>query len=243
MFFIKKQFVFLKDPYPIWIADGFLKDEVLLDVKKSWTPIEASAWHRGYEKVGNRENLLEKRMRAISKLKKMPDVIQNLFRKIHSVEFTDYLSSVTGIEGLVVDETMRWSGMRTMLEGSHQLIHSDARKHPVNGLRKELSCLIYINEKDYVKSRDQGCLEIWSDDMKERVHEIEPIDNRLVVFQNTDTSYHGVPKVCFERKALIFSVMKEAEASSRTKALFVRRSQDPIEIEKIGLERSFIKDK
>ena len=105
------------------------------------------------------------------------------------------------------------------LPNSFQAIHSDARKHPENGLRKELTCLLHMNE-------NSGYLEIWNDDMSKCVHQIKPIKNRFVIFLNTDTSFHGVPKVKTVRNAITWSILKDMKSSDRTKALFKSRPND-----------------
>ena len=156
--------------------------------------------------------------------------------QLHSQEFTDKIGKLIEIDGLISDNDMRWSGMRTMLPGSFQLIHSDARTHPKNGLRKELTCLFYLNE-DYNRERDEGCLEIWNDDVSQCIHKIEPLNNRLIMFQNSDTSYHGVPVVKKDRKAILFSIMKDSNCSNREFAEFVARPQDPESVAIIGKER------
>ena len=78
--------------------------------------------------------------------------------------------------------------------------------------------------------------------MQNCVLEIEPIDNRLVLFRNSDKSYHGVPAVKKERKAITWSISSELSTTSeRKKALFVARPFDDPEVAKIGLERSLVK--
>ena len=59
---------------------------------------------------------------------------------------------------------------------------------------------------------------------------------------NTDKSYHGVPEVNFERRAILWRILKDAEAEDRNKALFVSRPEDSDEISKLGKERAYIKD-
>ena len=73
-------------------------------------------------------------------------------------------------------------------------------------------------------------------------HKIEPISNRLVVFLNSDTSFHGVPVVKSERKAITFSILKDGEVTKRSKALFVARPNDPEEVKSEGIKRSQIND-
>ena len=232
----------LEIPYKIWVIDDIFRPEVVDKINDSWSMIDESNWHRGYSEINGKKNPLESGMKAISKTELMPEYLKLIVEYFHSEKFTEFISEVTGIKDLIPDRSMRWSGLRTMEEGSYQLIHSDARKHPQNYLTKELTCLFYLND-GYVKENHEGCLEIWDDQMSKRMHEIEPINNRMVVFVNSETSYHGVPTVLKERKAITFSVMSGNLSSERNKALFVARPEDPDSIRIVGEERSKIKDK
>ncbi|MCP3697325.1 MAG: 2OG-Fe(II) oxygenase [Aliivibrio sp.] len=228
---------FIDDPYPIWIIDNFLEDECIKQIKANWLPNEHHHWHGGHTMVAGEENILEQKMLSISKSEHIPTYIRSVLIDFHSEKFTKEIEEITGISDLVRDESMRWSGMRVMRSGSYQLIHSDARKHPENDLRKEITCLLYINDDDYNKERDGGCLEIWDDSMSECKHQIEPINNRFVMFQNSDTSYHGVPFVNRDRKAILFSVLKNANCTDRNFAEFVSRPNDSESVKIQGKKR------
>lgn len=230
-------------PYKIWILDNFLNSDILSGIKKDWPDINSSIWHKGHQYIDGKKNILEQGMRSISKIENHPEFSANLLKYIHTQEFTDIIADIVEGQGLLPDDSIRWSGFRTMVPGSFQAIHSDARKNPETGLRKELTCLVYLNDNDYIESRDKGCFEVWNDDMTECVHKIKPIDNRLVIFLNTDKSYHGVPEVNFERRAIVWSILKDAELiENRSKALFVSRPNDSDEISKLGKIRAYIKD-
>ena len=227
-------------PYPIWIIDNFLKEDIINNLKKNWPPLNYDNWHSGHKKINGENNILEQGMMAISDLMLMPDYIRKTFEHLYSQKFIDFIESITNTKNLVHDQ-MNWSGLRCMVENSFQLIHSDARRHPKNNLKKEVTCLLYLNN-DYNKKRDEGCLEIWNDNMTERLHEIEPINNRLLIFLNSDTSHHGVPKVLSERKSILFNYCStDSNETERAKALFKGRPSDSEYINKIGLLRSKIK--
>lgn len=228
-------------PYDVWVIDNFLKEEVLQNIIKSWPSSDDESWHRGHSMIDGKDNILEQGMRGISKTKKMPEYIAKIVDYLHSEDFTNRIGKLLEIKDLYPDKVMRWSGMRVMLPNSFQLIHSDARKSPETGLRKEITCLLYFNE-NYDKSKDEGCLEIWTDDMNTCTHEIEPISNRLVAFLNSDTSFHGVPTVKFERKAITFSILKNRDTTKRSKALFVAKPNDSEEVKLEGIKRSQIND-
>jgi hypothetical protein len=239
---IKQRIQVITEPYPLWIIDNFFQNEVLNDMKKYWPNLDSNTWHSGYDQIDGKENVLEQGMMAISKLNLMPQYIQNIFQYLYDSEFISLIENITGETNLVHDE-MNWSGMRCMMKNSFQLIHSDARKHPKNNLKKEITCLLYLND-GYDKSKDEGCLEIWNDEMSSCIHQIEPIDNRLVIFKNSNTSYHGVPKVLSLRKSLLFNYCStdDGTVNKRTKALFKGRPSDSEYINKIGLLRSKVNE-
>jgi len=228
-------------PYTVWTIDNFLSEEIIKKMSDNWYGPEDDAWHKGHATINGKKNILEQGMRGVSTLDKMPKEISEIAIQLHAQEFTDQIGKLVGIEDLISDKDMRWSGMRTMLPGSFQLIHSDARLSPESGLRKELTVLIYVQPL-YNEEQDTGHLEIWDDNMSECIHKIAPKYNSAVIFLNSDTSYHGVPDVNFERRAFTFSILKDAEATKRSKALFVARPEDSKEVREEGLKRSMIKD-
>lgn len=226
----------INNPYKIWIFDSFLEKNVVKSLNNNWVSQDSNVWGCSYDKVGDKKNILEDGMRWLNDYDLMPDEISSVIKYFHSEKFTNMISKIIGINNLVTDKSRNWSGMRVMLPNSYQLIHSDARTHPKNGLRKELTCLFYLNE-DYDRERDEGCLEIWNSDMTKRVLEIEPLNNRFIIFLNSDTAYHGVPVVKSERRAITFSILKDGMSSGRTKALFVPREEDSEEIKDIANKR------
>lgn len=232
----------IKDPYDIWIIDDFLSTNAIDTIYQEWPSNDDPKWHRGHEYINGKANILESKMLGISKEELFPSYTKTIIKYFHSQDFCNYISSLLKIDGLICDSSMRWSGLRMILNGGHQLIHSDARQNPETKLRKELTCLLYLN-KNYNRTTNEGCLEIWNDEMSLKIHEIEPIYNRMTIFLNSDTSFHGVPLVKADRKVITFSILKQGENSKRTKALFVKRPQDPEEIQSEGLKRSLISDK
>lgn len=224
-------------PYPYWVFDNLLLEEVVEEALKEWPANDDERWFRGYKSIDGKPNILEEGMLAISNFDKTPPKLRAILDFFHSDEFTNFLQSELNRPLLVSDSEPQWSGLRTMVGGSHQLIHSDARTHPKTGLVKQLSCLFYLN-KDW-EPKDEGCLELWDDEMSFSVVKIPPIFNRLAIFENSNTSYHGVPLVNADRRAITFSIMNDVKSDhERKKALFVSRPQDPKEVEEIGFARS-----
>ena len=237
---INKQYKLLelKKPYPVWIIDNFLNKETLDKIHKEWPDKDDSNWHGGHEMIDGEKNILEQGMLSYD-IKDTKGFMKEFLEFIHSEDFTNSVSEITGIKDLIGDDSMRWSGIRTMLPGSFQAIHSDARLNPETGLRKELTCLIYFNDW---KRNDNGCFEVWNDDMTKCTNSFAPINNRMVIFLNTDKSYHGVPEVSAERKSITWSILKKGDVGKRSKALFVSRPQDDKKIGELGEKRAYIQD-
>ena len=220
-------------PYKIWTIDNFLKKEVINKIKDDFP---------SNRMIDGKENILEQGMMSISDFNLIPTYSKNIFEYFYSDKFIQIMEDMTGLKNLTHDN-QQWSGLRIMKKNAFQLIHSDARQHPENKLRKEVTCLLYLHKENYIKEKDEGCLEVWDDNMTNKIHEIEPLNNRLLIFLNSDTSYHGVPKVLTERKALLFNYCKKNThlEDSRSKALFKKRPEDSQYIEDLGLSRSKIK--
>ena len=235
----KSKIKYFEYPYKIWVVDDFLDIDVLNTIKENWPDENDDKWHGGHEYIGDEKNILEQGMISFD-IKDTHGYLKTFLEQIHSKNLNLKISEITNINNLIPDSSNRWSGIRVMKSGSFQAIHSDARINPETGLRKELTCLLYFNEN--WKSDDFGMLEIWDDDVLNCVHEIEPIDNRLVIFQNSDTSYHGVPIVNNNRKSITWSILKEGKSTNRRKALFVARPTDDEKINELGKIRVNVKD-
>lgn len=226
-------------PYPIWVIDNFLNDTTLKMIHEEWPELSDQKWHGGHEMIDGEKNILEQGMISYD-TKDTRGALHDFLEYIHSDKFTERISDITEIGGLISDYHMRWSGIRTMVKGGFQAVHSDARVSSDSGLRKELTCLIYFNE-DW-KPEDSGYFEVWNDDMTECTNSFAPLNNRLLIFHNSDKSYHGVPKVNSERKSITWSVLKRGEVSDRSKALFVSRPQDDKKVGELGKKRALVKD-
>ena len=229
-------------PFRIGVVDNFLTEGFARELAASWPSQDDSAWHSGHTNVRGKKNPLEQGMRGISNTDSMPINIAKIVKSFHTNEFCAWVERLTGLTGLLPDRSMRWTGMREMLPGSFQLIHSDARVSPESGLRKEVTVLFYL-QMDYRAEKNSGDLEIWDDQMDECRLSIAPHFNRCVMFENSDTSFHGVPSVDFNRRALTFSLLsKVRNEGARSKALFVGRPSDPSLITQMGLQRAAMPD-
>jgi hypothetical protein len=83
-------------------------------------------------------------------------------------------------------------GLHQIERGGYLKIHADFNRHPKFKLERRLNLLLYLNEN--WKEEYGGHLELWNREMTHFVHKILPTFNRCVIFNTTDTSYHGHPE-------------------------------------------------
>ena len=109
----------------------------------------------------------------------------------NSPDVISMLEKLTGIEGLIADPTLLGGGMHKIESGGKLSIHADSRKHTINGDYRRINLLIYLN-KDWNKEWG-GSLQLWDKDMTTMVQDIQPIFNRVVIFNTGADTYHGHP--------------------------------------------------
>ena len=243
---LNKEFNDSKKSYRYVVIDNFFTEDVANRLFDSY-PTDDSKWYKFRDEIGGIKNVLEQGMYGISKVEDIPDFWNDIIFNLNSSEFCDILQKITGVFDILPDtynKIGQWTGLRVMKKGSYQLIHSDARIHPHLKLEKKLTIVGYLNKK-WVES-DEGYLELWNNDMTECIEKIEPIFNRVVLFENTETSYHGVPKVNGFRNSFLLSYLKDTRdfKETRPKALFVKRPYEKDEelIDKIAELRANLND-
>jgi 2OG-Fe(II) oxygenase superfamily len=103
-----------------------------------------------------------------------------------------YLDALTGIPDLMTDEELEGGGLHQITPGGFLKVHADFNYHPLTHQHRRLNLLVYRNP-DWHETWD-GNLELWSRDMSRCVKSIAPVLNRCVIFNTTDSAYHGHPR-------------------------------------------------
>ena len=115
-----------------------------------------------------------------------------LINALQSKPFLEYLTSLTGIEGLLPDPYLGGAGFHQIIRGGKLAIHADFNIHPQTQMYRRLNVLVYLND-DWDEAWG-GHVELWSTDMKRCVQKIAPTFGKMVVFNTTENSYHGHPE-------------------------------------------------
>lgn len=123
---------------------------------------------------------------------KMSDKLKSLFDYIHSEEFIDIISSLTGINQLLKDEDRWGGGLHKTKPGGYLSIHKDFNVLP-STYTKEKQWLRCLNLIGYISEDwNDGGLEIWNDTEGKSINKIKNKFNRWVLFDTRDC-YHGHP--------------------------------------------------
>ena len=106
-------------------------------------------------------------------------------------QFVSFLEELTGIADLIPDPSHTRAGLHVSPPGAFQAIHRDFRRHPDTGLYHRINVLVFLNS-DWDPGYG-GELELWTKDISECQQRILPTAGKMVIFETTATSYHGLP--------------------------------------------------
>ena len=121
----------------------------------------------------------------------IPFFTRHLIYELNSQPFLNFLQELTGIECILPDPALIGGGLHSVLPGGSLEVHADFNTHPKTQFKRRINLLLYLNN-DWDESYG-GNLELWNTTMTQCEHSIEPIFNRVVIFNTTSDSYHGHP--------------------------------------------------
>jgi Rps23 Pro-64 3,4-dihydroxylase Tpa1-like proline 4-hydroxylase len=109
---------------------------------------------------------------------------------LNSSKFIGPLEKITGVDGLLGDPTLEGGGIHQTTTGGFLKMHTDFNWNAHLRLDRRLNILLYFNKN--WKKEYRGEL-IISDLGKKDQKIIEPLFNRLVIFNTNDSTLHGHP--------------------------------------------------
>lgn len=114
---------------------------------------------------------------------------------IKSRAFLDLVGRVTGIADLLYDPYYFGGGTHENRAGQDLDPHIDFNRHPIETWHRRLNLIVYLNRE--WSDAWGGSLELHSDPRAEddRVTAVTPIFNRCVIFETTESSWHGFSRI------------------------------------------------
>ncbi|MGB0133435.1 2OG-Fe(II) oxygenase [Dokdonella sp.] len=124
------------------------------------------------------------------------ETYRELDRYLQTPEFLQFASEVTGIPDLLYDPDYIGGGTHENRHGQGLDAHVDFNYHPRTKWHRRLNIIIYLNEE--WESEWGGELELHSDPWDastNRTVRVCPLINKAVVFETTETSWHGFSNI------------------------------------------------
>jgi SAM-dependent methyltransferase len=114
---------------------------------------------------------------------------------VRSQGFLNWLSAATGIPDLLYDPWYFGGGTHENRHGQDLDPHVDFNRHPEHGSHRRLNLIVYLNHE--WEDAWGGSLELHTDPRASdnRITLVTPLFNRCVVFETTESSWHGFSRI------------------------------------------------
>lgn len=174
-------------PYPHAVFDGFLGKERARHLASRFPGPEHAAWmRRDYAEQSARFGQLQR-----TGFEGVDAALRHLLAELSAMAFLDFLTALTGIEGLIADPHFRGAGPSLTLPGGHLALHADFNRDRTRHLERKLTVLYYLGA-DW-QPEWGGALELWNEARSECQAKYLPVLDRLIVMAHGDTFWHGHP--------------------------------------------------
>ena len=167
-------------PFPHSVIDGLLR------------PDFATAMSRAFNEIDWQSYIHVNENKQCSNNAKFPPLIAAGLGEMNSPRFLSFLTELTGIENLIADTDFGSGGLHQSTLGGYLNIHADFTIHPFHrDWRRRINVLVYLSEQ--WEESWGGELELWDKDMTTCRQRVKPAFNKAVVFNTSESSFHGHP--------------------------------------------------
>jgi hypothetical protein len=172
-------------PFPHIVLDDFLPQAVIDACIEEFPAPEQIDW-RILTDEGHSKKLSTKDEAL------MGPVTRQVIAQLNGGTMISFLEELTGIDGLVPDPHLEGGGLHQLPRGGFLDVHADFNFHKRIRLDRRLNLLLYLNP-DWCEEWG-GNMELWDPSLTSCEVRVAPVANRVVIFNTTDTSFHGNPQ-------------------------------------------------
>lgn len=122
----------------------------------------------------------------------LSDAYRELDAYLQTPQFLGFVSRVTGIADLLYDPDYVGGGTHENRDGQSLDVHVDFNYHPRTRWHRRLNLIVYLNP--HWDTQWGGALELHSspwDEARDEVRAFAPTFNSCVIFETSETSWHG----------------------------------------------------
>jgi len=177
-------------PFVHCVIDNFLPADLAEHYLSLFPNVSSEIWQPlSSTNAVNQPNKLQ--LGNAYRLKKALPEIGGCLNHFNSFAFLNFLTTLTGIKYLLPDPYLNGGGFHQILKNGKLNLHTDFNHLENLGLYRRLNVLLYLNKNWETSYCGQLMLQS-ALDKNDRV-EIEPVFNRLVIFETTKRTIHGHP--------------------------------------------------
>ena len=174
-------------PYAHAVFDDFLGAACAQQLAARFPGPEHAGWlRRDYREQSARMGQLQR-----TGFEGVAPVVRHLLAELSGMAFLDFLTALTGIDGLIADPHFRGAGPSLTLPGGHLALHADFNRDRTRHLERKLTVIYYLGT-DW-QPEWGGALELWDEARTRCAASYLPVADRLIVMTHGDTFWHGHP--------------------------------------------------
>ncbi len=185
-----------RNPFQHVVIDNFLTPEFCAQLLDQFPPFERGNARNEAGELGAKS--------TVEKIRGLGPAYKQLDELIQTREFLDLIGQITGIANLLYDPWYFGGGTHENRAGQDLDPHVDFNRHPVERWHRRLNLIVYLNHE--WDAAWGGSLELHSDPRAadDRIELITPLYNRAVIFETTETSWHGFGRIALpaDKKSL-----------------------------------------
>jgi Rps23 Pro-64 3,4-dihydroxylase Tpa1-like proline 4-hydroxylase len=178
-------------PFPFVAIDNFLDPGFAEEVARAYPSYELATQQGRTFKTVN-----EKKKVQITNAELFPEPIRRLNQALAAPSLRADLSYITGVPKLLADAELRGGGIHITGPGGRLDVHVDFNYFDDTKLYRRANLIVYLNPR--WEKHWGGKLQLWDREVTRCEHEFEPLFNRCVLFEISDTGFHGVTPVSDE---------------------------------------------
>lgn len=176
-------------PFRHIVIDSFLASGFLEQLTAEFPPFDPTQALNEFGEAG--------RKAVVRNLRRLGRSYQDFDRLVRSGEFLSMVEKITDVPKLLYDPEYAGGGTHENLDGQELDPHVDFNYHPQRNLHRRLNLILFLNpEWDPAWG---GALELhedpWLATEQNRITTIHPAENRCVIFETSENSWHGFPKI------------------------------------------------
>lgn len=173
-------------PFKHCVLDKFLDEDLAQKCLESFPNEDDPSW----EKTDDKDIEIKKRTTWKSEFD-IPDNIVDLVRILNSSLFIQKIGELFDIPKLMPDPYFTGGGLNETSKGGLLDVHIDGNYHDASGLNRRMNAIFFLNP-DW-NDEWGGQFGLYDSKGNECLKEVSPIFNRLLVFDTSDISFHGLP--------------------------------------------------